>query len=122
MHWIYLLIAALFESAWVYCVKFLSFSKIKTLRFHNFYQPEYFVHLLPLIGYIVFGLANVYFFSLSIKQIPTATAFAVWTGCSLVFIKLFDTFYFHEKFTLPESFFLVLTVAGILGLKYYAKS
>ncbi len=55
----------------------------------------------PLAGYLLFGLANVYFFSLAIKQIPTATAFAVWTGVSLVLIKLADSVFFHESVSWP---------------------
>jgi quaternary ammonium compound-resistance protein SugE len=122
MHWIYLVIAAVFESAWVYSVKFMSVSKIRTLRFHNFYRTEYAVHLLPLLGYIIFGVFNVYFFALAVKFIPTTTAFAVWTGTSLIFIKLFDVFYFHERISFMESFFLLMTVAGILGLKFCSES
>ena len=44
--------------------------------------------LVPFVGYILFGLANIYLFSLAIKQIPTATAFAVWTAITLIFIKI----------------------------------
>jgi quaternary ammonium compound-resistance protein SugE len=59
----------------------MKFSDLKTLRFINFYRwagglPV----LLPFIGYILFGLANIYLFSLAIKALPTATAFAVWTA------------------------------------------
>ena len=120
MGWIYLLIAALFETAWTYCVKFLKFSNFKLLTWENFYGTKGMIITLPFVGYLLFGLANVYFFSLAIKQIPTATAFAAWTGVSLVLIKLADTVFFHESVSWPEIFFMLLIMCGIMGLKFYA--
>src|ERR1700744_1541902 len=82
--WIYLIIAATCETAWTFCLKFMKFADLKTLTFANFYKwPEGLTILIPFIGYIAFGLANIYFFSTAIKHIPTATAFAVWTATTL---------------------------------------
>lgn len=74
----------------------------------------------PLAGYVLFGLANVYFFSLALKQIPTATAFAVWTGSSIVLIKLAGTVFFRESVSWQEIFFMLLIMCGIMGLKFFA--
>lgn len=120
MAWIYILIAALFETAWTYCVKFLKFGDFKLLTWLNFYSPLGIGIMGPLAGYLLFGLANVYFFSLAIKQVPTATAFAAWTGASLVLIKLADTLFFHQSISWPEIFFMMLIMCGIMGLKFYA--
>ena len=120
MAWIYIIAAALFETAWTYCVKFLKFSDFKLLTWVNFYNIRGIAIMTPLAGYLLFGLANVYFFSLAIKQIPTATAFAAWTGASLVLIKLADTLFFHESVSWPEVFFMLLIMCGIMGLKYFA--
>ncbi len=120
MAWIYLVLAATCETAWTFCLKFMKFSDLKTLTFTNFYKWQGGLpFLLPLIGYILFGLANIYFFSTAIKQIPTAMAFAVWTATTLIFLKLAELAFFHQRISWAEVFFMLLIMAGILGLKIY---
>lgn len=119
--WLFLLIAASFETAWTYAVKYLSFSALKTLRWNTFYLPGVGLPiLLPLLGYIVFGVANIYFFSQAIKQIATPTAFAVWTAMALILIKLVDVLVFKSNWSLTELFFLTLIGVGIVGLRMYS--
>ena len=76
--------------------------------------------LLPFVGYVVFGVANIYFFSRAIKQIPTPTAFAVWTAMALVLIKAVDVFLFKMNWSFAELFFLTLIGIGIIGLRVYS--
>lgn len=118
MYWGYLLLASLMEAAWTYSLKLMEFKNLKQLTFSNFYLPQAGLKtLLPFAGYIVFGVANVFFFSLSTRQIPLATAFAVWTGVSLVLIKLSEVFFFQQKFTFAETLFMLMILGGITGLK-----
>jgi len=120
--WIYLVLAAICETAWTFCLKFMKFSDLKTITFTNFYkwQAGGLPFLLPFIGYLVFGLANIYFFSTAIKQIPTAMAFAVWTATTLIFLKISEIAFFHQRISWAEVFFMLLIMTGILGLKIYA--
>jgi quaternary ammonium compound-resistance protein SugE len=121
MAWLYLILAATCETAWTFCLKFMKFSDLKALRFINFYKWEGGLPvLLPFIGYILFGIANIYLFSLAIKQLPTATAFAVWTATTLIFIKVAELAFFHQRISWIEVFFMMLIMVGILGLKIYA--
>jgi quaternary ammonium compound-resistance protein SugE len=114
----YLFIAALLETAWTYSIKFLTFKDVLTLRFNNFYTPEHGLPILiPFLGYIFFGIGNIYFFSLAMKTIPTAIAFAVWTSLTLVLIKLVDAFWLHQKVSFTEVFYTILIIIGIVGLK-----
>jgi quaternary ammonium compound-resistance protein SugE len=76
--------------------------------------------LLPFVGYILFGLANIYLFSMAIKQIPTAIAFAVWTASTLILIKVAELSFFQQRISWAEAFFIMLIMVGILGLKIYA--
>lgn len=118
MAWIYLVIASVFEIAWTFSLKLLSFKKIATIRWSAFFSStEGLVLLWPLLGYIFFGLANVYFFSLSMKEIPTSTALAAWMGVALIGVKLVDVIVFKEPWNVSELFFLALIIAGILGLR-----
>jgi quaternary ammonium compound-resistance protein SugE len=99
----------------------MKFSDLKTLRFINFYRWQGGLPvLLPFIGYIAFGLANIYFFSMAIKQLPTAVSFAVWTAATLVFIKVSELIFFHQRISWAEIFFMLLIMTGILGLRIYA--
>ena len=121
MPWLYLILAACCETAWTFCLKFMKFSDLKTLRFITFYKWQGGLPVLvPFIGYILFGIANIYLFSLSIKQLPTATAFAVWTAATLIFIKIAELVFFRQRISLPEIFFMLLIMTGILGLKFYS--
>ncbi|MES2112198.1 MAG: SMR family transporter [Bacteroidota bacterium] len=121
MAWIYLLLAAACETAWTFCLKFMKFSDLKTLRFINFYRWQGGLPvLLPFVGYLAFGLANIYLFSLAIKQIPTATAFAVWTAATLILLKLSEISIFNQRMSWAEVFFMLLIMVGILGLKIYS--
>jgi quaternary ammonium compound-resistance protein SugE len=119
--WIYLILAAVCETAWTFCLKFMKIGSLKTLSFINFYKwPGGLPVLLPFVGYILFGLANIYFFSTAIKHIPTATAFAVWTTTTLILIKVAELAIFRQRISWAEVFFLLLIMVGILGLKIYA--
>ena len=76
--------------------------------------------MIPFVGYLLFGLANIYFFSTAIKHIPTATAFAVWTAATLILIKVAELALFQQRISWAEVFFMMLIMIGILGLKIFA--
>lgn len=119
MAWIYIIIAAVFETAWTFSVKYFKLSDLKLLTWHNFYRVNIsFPLLAPLLGYILFGVCNVYFFSLAIKELSTATAYAIWTAATLVLIKIAETAFFNKTITWTEAFFISLIMIGIMGLKF----
>ena len=122
MAWIYLILAAALEACWMFSLKFLSFSKFKTLHFDNFLKSEGYHIWLPLAGYIFFGAANTYYFSVAMKNIPTAIAFTVWTAVSIIFIKIVEVTFFQGKISVLEFLFLGLIITGIIGLKMVTKS
>lgn len=118
--WIYIIIASVLQAAWTYSVKFFSLDDLKLLTWSNFYTLTGLTNLAPITGYIVFGAANAWFFSMAIKQIPTAMAFAAWTGGSIVCIKLAGTIFLKEQTTWAEALFMLIIMGGILGLKFVA--
>ena len=121
MAWIYLILAATLETCWIFSLKFLSFSKFKSLTLTNFLTYEGLNIWLPLAGYILFGLANVYCFSLAMKTIPSAIAFTIWTAISIMFIKIVEVTFFKGTTSVSEVFFLVIILIGIVGLKVVSK-
>ncbi len=118
MSWIYIIIAAFFEAIWVYCVKYIKWEDIKKLPFSNLSLiPQYLISISPLIGYIVFGVLNVFFFSMAMRTISASIALAVWMGVSLIFVKIIDVFYLNEPVSPLQFICIVLIVLGAIGLK-----
>ncbi|MBC7936581.1 MAG: hypothetical protein H7Y86_14620 [Rhizobacter sp.] len=118
MAWIYLFIASLFEIAWTYSLKLLDMRKVGDIKWLYFFNnPAGLIVLLPLLGYIFFGLANIICFSAAIKSIPAATAFSVWMGITLIGLKIVDISIFKQPYHLSQFFFIALILVGIVGLK-----
>ncbi len=117
MAWLYILLASLLEAAWTFSLKFLSFKEIKSLPIHKYLEWEGILKIFPLLGYIVFGIGNIYFFSKALKTIPTATAMAVWMSLALIFIKISEVLFFNGEIKGSETLFFILIIIGIVGLK-----
>jgi quaternary ammonium compound-resistance protein SugE len=115
--WIFLFLAAFFETGWTYALKFMSFSSLKTAWSS---QENIGAATLPFIAYVLLGGANIYCLSVALKEIPTSTAIAIWTAVSLVLIKICDVWYFKQATSYTELFFLMLIVIGIVGMKQYS--
>jgi quaternary ammonium compound-resistance protein SugE len=117
--WINLFIAAIFETGWTYALKYMNFSALKEAYIkHSLWSDSLGIQLTPFVLYVLFGGGNIYFLQAALKEIPTATAIAVWTAFSLVMIKICDIYYFKTGTSFMEFFFLALIVIGIIGLKY----
>ncbi len=119
MQWLYLIIAALLEVGWIFSLKKFSFVELKKVSFQlAIHQPlTTSLLLLPLLGYILFGSGNIYFFSLAMKQIPASTAFAIWMALTLTGVKLVEMTIEKQPLRMIELLFLGLILIGIVGLK-----
>ena len=116
--WLYLLLASVMEVCWNYSLKYTSVAKIKALNWSQFFANSAGVMaLLPAIGYVAFGVANVFFFSKALNVIPASTAFAIWMGVALVGIKIVDTLVLKEAFQWAHVFYIGCILVGIIGLK-----
>ena len=118
--WVYLCIASCFEVCWIYSLKSLDMKAIGRIKLATvFSDPKPWEALLPLIGYIAFGLGNIYFFSQSMKTIQASTAFAVWMGLALIFSKAVDILVFKEAYNTQQLIFTFVVLVGIIGLKWF---
>ena len=116
--WFYLFVASVMEVCWTYSLKALNMQRIRELDWlHTFSQPIVLLPLLPLLAYVAFGLANVTFLSLAMRELPTATAYAAWMALAVVGIKLVDIFYLKQPFSWLHIFFTSLIIVGVLGLR-----
>ena len=120
MNWLFLFIASLFEALWTYSVKYFSLAQLKTIRFDNFYKMDGGLpYLIPLLGYIIFGIGNIFFFSLALKSLSNSTAYSVWTAMTIIVLKLIELLYFKQKISVIEVCFILMIIVGIMGLKFY---
>lgn len=120
MRWLFLFIASLFEALWTYSVKYFSLAQLKTIRFDNFYKMDGGLPaLIPLLGYILFGIGNIFFFSLALKTLTNSTAYSVWTAMTIIVLKLIELLYFKQKVSVVEFCFIIMIIVGIMGLKFY---
>lgn len=106
------------EVCWTYCLKYVSMERLRTLDWSRlFADPAGFYVLLPAVGYVAFGVANVIFFSKAMSQIPASTAFAMWMGMALVGIKLVDTVVLKVPFSWWHLLYIGFVLMGLVGLK-----
>jgi quaternary ammonium compound-resistance protein SugE len=118
--WACLFIASCLEVCWIYTLKVLDMKKIAMIKPATLFTGlESWKTLLPLIGYIVFGLSNVIAISKAMKTIPAGTAFAVWMGLALVATKAIDILYLKQPYNLQQLVFTLLVLIGIVGLRWY---
>lgn len=101
MHWIYLLIAGIFEILWSVGLKFSN-------GFTNLT-----ISILTVLGMI----ASFYFLAVALKNIPLGTAYAVWTGIGTIGAVVLGIILFKEPLTIARLVCIMLIVSGITGLK-----
>src|SRR5260221_14694786 len=115
MAWIYLLIASVFEIAWHFSLKLISVKKVKAIQWRSFFsQISNWAVLAPFAGYVLFGIGNIVFFSMAMKEIPASTAFAVWMGTALIGVKLVELVFFKGSFDFFQFFYMTLLLIVIV--------
>ncbi|HEV3325193.1 MAG TPA: SMR family transporter [Puia sp.] len=118
MAWFYLFIGSVFEMAWTFSLRFMNVKKLKALHWKSlFTETGNWAILWPFVGYVVFGLANVYCVSLAMKDIPASTVLAVWMGTTLVGVKLVEILFLKSNYDLYQFLYIGLILVGIVGLK-----
>lgn len=106
MQWVFLLIAGLFEVVWAVGLK----------------VSENFSKLVPSAVTIVGLIASIYFLSLSLKELPIGTAYAIWTGIGTAGTLIFSIIWFREAITLPQVLCVMMIIGGVMGLKLLSPS
>lgn len=105
MAWFILFIAGLFEIAWAIGLEYAAgFSKL---------WPSVFTMVCMLISFSLLSYA--------LKTLPVGTGYAVWTGIGAVGTATLGIFLFQEPRDFMRIFFILLIIAGIVGLKFFTK-
>jgi len=116
--WLFALGAAVFEALWLISLKYLDMKKLSSFKWVKFESwEESLATVLPFLGYLCFGLANVICFSLATKKIPMSVAFAVWLAVALIITTTLDLTLFDESYSWKQLLFIVMILVGVVGLK-----
>ena len=104
MAWLTLFVAGIFEVAWAIGLKYSGgFTKL---------WPSVFT-----VASIIISMGLLTF---SLKDLPVGTAYAVWTGIGVVGTVILGVILFGESKELIRIFFILLIVAGIVGLRIFS--
>ena len=98
--WVILVIAGLFEMAWVLALKFSN-------NFSNLFYAALVV---------IFMSLSLVLLSISFQTIPMGTAYACWTAIGAIGVIVFGTMFLGESMDVLRIFFIALIVAGVIGL------
>ncbi|MEN0580026.1 quaternary ammonium compound efflux SMR transporter SugE [Phytobacter palmae] len=101
MSWIILVIAGLLEVVWAIGLKYT----------HGF------TRLVPSVITVTAMIVSVVMLSWAMKNLPTGTAYAVWTGIGAVGAATTGILLLGESANPARLLSLALIVAGIIGLK-----
>lgn len=102
MAWLYLVIAGIFEVVWAISLKF----------------SNGFTRLVPSVITIAGMIVSFYFLAIATKTLPIGTAYAAWTGIGAVGAIIVGTLFLNEPISLTRILFMILILAGVLGLKF----
>ncbi|HUA68625.1 MAG TPA: multidrug efflux SMR transporter [Candidatus Saccharimonadales bacterium] len=106
MHWIYLILAILFEVTGTTCMKLSAgFSR---------HLPA------ALMG--LFYAACFYFLTLAIKKVDLSVAYAIWGGVGTALIATIGILWFREPMTLLKAFGLLAIIGGVTALNLTANT
>jgi quaternary ammonium compound-resistance protein SugE len=99
--WTYLVASGLIDVAWALSVK----------KADGFANPAWTLVSLVLLAIFVFLLTK------SLQVLPVGTAYAVWTGIGAAGTVCAGILFFNEPASAARLLFIVVIVAGIIGLK-----
>ncbi len=99
--WIWLFVAGLFEIQWAVTLKY----------------TEGFTRLWPTVFCLAGMGISVYGLAIAQKTLPLGTSYAVWVGIGILGSAIFGMILFNEPKTLIRFGFILLILAGIIGLK-----
>ncbi len=102
MHWIYLLLAGLFEIGWPVGLKM---------------AQEENTRITGIIIAIAFMAVSGTLLWLAQKQIPIGTSYAVWTGIGAAGTFLVGIIYYGDPSSLGRYLGVMLIIAGVIVLK-----
>ncbi|KQY38361.1 MULTISPECIES: DMT family transporter [Nocardia] len=101
MSWILLVISGVLEAVWATALG----------------RTEGFTRIVPTVVFGVALAASMAGLALAMRDLPLGTAYAVWVGIGAVLTVTYAMVTGAEAFSVVKAVFLVMIVAGVVGLK-----
>lgn len=105
MPWFWLVIAGLFETAWVIGLRY----------------SEGFTRLWPSLYTLAAMAVSLFLLSVAVKSLPVSTAYAVWTGVGAISTTLYCIIAFDEPRSPIRLLCIFLIITGLIGLRLFSK-
>lgn len=105
MHWTLLFIAAALEIVWAIGLKYI----------------DGFTRFWPSVVVIAAMAGSMGLLAMAARGLPIGTAYAVWTGIGAVGTAIGGIILFQESASAPRLLCIGLIVAGVVGLKAFAR-
>ncbi len=102
--WILLIIAGLMEPCWVYTME-------KSENFHNVKWA---------IITIILVAVDLYLLSLAMEVLGAGTSYAIWTGIGAICTLIMGIFLFNDSVSWLRIIFIMIIIAGIVGINVTA--
>jgi small multidrug resistance pump len=106
MHWVYLLIAIVAEV--------IATSALKA--------SAEFTRLVPSVVVVVGYLTAFYFLSLTLRTLPVAIVYAMWSGIGIALIALVGWLFLKQSLDAAALIGIGLIVSGVLVLNVFSKT
>lgn len=100
-------------NAWVYLIAAIVLEVSGTVSMK---LSQGFTRTVPSVLLIVFYVASFSSLTMALKKIEVSTAYAIWSGVGIAAISIIGIYWFQESFNWRKLFFIVLIVAGVIGL------
>lgn len=106
MKWIYLALAIILETVATTSLK----------------SSEGYTKLLPTIVMFLGYVTSFYFLSLTLKTIPIAIAYAIWSAVGIVLIGIIGFFLFKQSLDLPALIGMGCIIVGVIIINVFSNS
>lgn len=106
MHYIYLILAILTETAGTMALQ----------------ASEQFTRIGPTILVVLGYAASFYFMALVLKFMPVGIVYAIWSGVGIALIAAMGKVLFNQQLDLPAYLGIALILTGILVIQLFSKT
>lgn len=76
-----------------------------------------FTRLWPTVAFCLFALGSFGLLTLSLRNLPVGSAYAMWTGIGAAGTAIYGMVFFDEPSTMLKLVSITLVIAGVVGLQ-----
>jgi quaternary ammonium compound-resistance protein SugE len=105
MKWLMLLLAGIFEIIWAIAMKYSNGFSV----------------LIPSIVTAITYILSAVFLALALRHLPLGMAYVMWVAFGIIGTTVLGVLLFSEKLTVLQIVSIIVIIAGVIGLKLFAK-